>query len=180
MTAFFKAVGRLTWIVNVANFVLSELIIWLAPLGKSQIGSHVIWLGVQRCLQTPKWFVGVTVFENHWKSLIQHCERSYVHILSGQKLIKDAKMYHFWHFLLTFAHSKCKRSSQCWMRLFLWFSNTVKQGQIHFRNCIRTLIQNTYSSTKSNATVVKNEPKMSHLSHCALQKIKVAVAKEEL
>ena len=27
---------------NVANFVLSELIIWLAPLGKSQIGSHVI------------------------------------------------------------------------------------------------------------------------------------------
>ena len=42
MTAFFKAVGRLAWIVNVANFVLSELIIWLAPLGKSQIGSHVI------------------------------------------------------------------------------------------------------------------------------------------
>lgn len=27
---------------NVANFALSELIIWLAPLGKSQIGSHVI------------------------------------------------------------------------------------------------------------------------------------------
>ena len=30
--------------------------------------------------------------------------------------------------LSTFVHSKCKRSSlrsQCWMRLFLWFSNTV-------------------------------------------------------
>ena len=30
--------------------------------------------------------------------------------------------------LTTFVHSKCKRSSlrsQCWMRLFLWFSNTV-------------------------------------------------------
>ena len=32
-------------------------------------------------------------------------------------------------FLLTFVHSKCKRNllrSQCWMRLFLWFSNTVE------------------------------------------------------
>ena len=41
---------------------------------------------------------------------------------------KLAKMDHFWHFFLTFVHSKCKRSSlrsQCWMRLFLWFSNTV-------------------------------------------------------
>ena len=36
------------------------------------------------------------------------------------------KMDHFWHFQWTFVHSKCKRSSlrsQCWMRLFLWFSN---------------------------------------------------------
>ena len=33
-----------------------------------------------------------TVFENHRKSLIQHCElRSYVYILSGQKFIKNAK-----------------------------------------------------------------------------------------
>ena len=34
----------------------------------------------------------------------------------------------FWHFWLTFVHSKCKRSSLCsqyWMRLFLWFSTTV-------------------------------------------------------
>ena len=41
---------------------------------------------------------------------------------------KLAKMDHFGHFLLTFVHSKCKRSSlrsQWWMRLFLWFSNTV-------------------------------------------------------
>ena len=38
---------------------------------------------------------------------------------------KLAKMDSFWHFWLTFVHSKCKRSSQCWMRLFLWFSNTV-------------------------------------------------------
>ena len=41
---------------------------------------------------------------------------------------KLAKMDHFWHFKLTFVHSKCKRSSlrsQCWMRLFQWFSNNV-------------------------------------------------------
>ena len=44
---------------------------------------------------------------------------------SFQKL---AKIDHFGHFWLTFVHSKCKRSSfrsQCWMRPFLWFSNTV-------------------------------------------------------
>ena len=44
---------------------------------------------------------------------------------------KLAKMDHFWHFWLTFVHSKCKRSSlrsQCWMRLFLWFSNTVQRS----------------------------------------------------
>ena len=34
----------------------------------------------------------------------------------------------FWHFYLIFGHLICKRSSlrsQCWMRLFQWFSNTV-------------------------------------------------------
>ena len=34
----------------------------------------------------------------------------------------------FWHFYSTFVHKKCKRSSlrsQCKMRLFMWFSNTV-------------------------------------------------------
>ena len=47
-----------------------------------------------------------------------------------QKLVK---IDHFWHFQWTFVHSKCKRSSlrsQCWMRLFLWFSNTVCKAQI--------------------------------------------------
>ena len=39
----------------------------------------------------------------------------------------------FWHFSLTFVHSKCKLSSlrsQCWMRLFLWFSNKYC-GKLH-------------------------------------------------
>ena len=41
---------------------------------------------------------------------------------------KLAKLDYFWHFKLTFVHSKCECSSlrsQCWMRLFLWFSNSV-------------------------------------------------------
>ena len=49
-----------------------------------------------------------TLFENHPKCLIW--------------------IFKFWHFYWNFWHSKCKRSSlrsQCWMGLFLWFSNTV-------------------------------------------------------
>ena len=41
-----------------------------------------------------------------------------------------AIMDHFWHFPLIFVYSKRKRSSLrplCWMRLFLWFSNTLQQ-----------------------------------------------------
>ena len=48
-------------------------------------------------------------------------------------------MDHFWPFLLTFIHSKCKGSwlrSQSWMRLFLLFSNTVKVPKTH---CVDTL-----------------------------------------
>ena len=38
-----------------------------------------------------------TVFDNHRKSLLQHAsEASYVYILSGQKLIKNAKNSPFW------------------------------------------------------------------------------------
>ena len=42
--------------------------------------------------------LGLKMFENHRKSLIQHyCERkSYVYILSGQKLIKNVKNGSFW------------------------------------------------------------------------------------
>ena len=41
---------------------------------------------------------------------------------------KLAKIDDFGHFYWTFVNSKCKRSSlrsQCWVRLFLWFSNTL-------------------------------------------------------
>ena len=40
---------------------------------------------------------GGTVFENHRKSLIQHCERSELRLhLSGQKLTRNAKNSLFW------------------------------------------------------------------------------------
>ena len=42
----------------------------------------------------------LTVFENHRKSLIQHCERSELHLhLSGPKLIKNVKNSPFGEFL---------------------------------------------------------------------------------
>ena len=48
-------------------------------------------------------------------------------------------MDHFWHFWLTFVHSKCKRSSlrsQCWMRHFQSFSNIVTVSEyVHYKNC---------------------------------------------
>ena len=50
-------------------------------------------------------------------------------------------MDHFWHFQWTFVHSKCTRSSlrsQCWMRLFGWFSNIVTvtvSEYVHYKNC---------------------------------------------
>ena len=40
------------------------------------------------------------MFENHPKSRIQHCGRSELSLyLSGQKLLKNAKMIHFGEFL---------------------------------------------------------------------------------
>ena len=46
-----------------------------------------------------------TVFENHRKSRIQHCERSEVllHFLNGRKFIKNAKMVNFGDFLKTWS-----------------------------------------------------------------------------
>ena len=49
----------------------------------------------------PTYFI---VFENHRKSLIQHYERSKLSsYLSGQKLIKNAKMIYFGEFLKTWS-----------------------------------------------------------------------------
>ena len=55
-----------------------------------------------------------TVFENHRKSLIQHCEQSYGYILSGQKLIKNAKNGSFWRVFenLKLAVKQCYQTDQ--------------------------------------------------------------------
>ena len=42
--------------------------------------------------------------------------------LGFQKL---AKMHHFWHYWVAFLWKWSSLRSQCWMRLFEWFSNTV-------------------------------------------------------
>ena len=59
----------------------------------------------------------------------------------SQKLVK---LDHFCHFWWIFVHSKCKRSSlrsQCWMRLFGWFSNTVlKLNYIIYPPCFMYLL----------------------------------------
>ena len=54
-----------------------------------------------------------TVFENHRKSLIAS-EASYVYILSGQKLIKNAKNGSFWRVFekLKLAVKQCYQTGQ--------------------------------------------------------------------
>ena len=54
-----------------------------------------------------------TVFENHKKRLIQHCERS-VYILSGEKLIKNAQNGPFWRVFesLKLAVKQCYQTGQ--------------------------------------------------------------------
>ena len=56
-----------------------------------------------------------TVFENHRKSLIQHCERSELRLhLSGQELIKNAKNGPFWRVFenLKLAVKQCYQTGQ--------------------------------------------------------------------
>ena len=73
---------------------------------------------------------------------------------------KLAKMDHFWHFELTFVHSKCKRSSlrsQCWMRLFLWISNTVPlREQIYLRSSCKRKVESdaTFAKRKSKKILI--------------------------
>ena len=74
------------------------------------------------------------------------------------------KMDHFWHFELTFVHSKCKRSSirsQCWMRLFLWFSNNVVVSFILcFWALLRLVISDKYfKSSKLKGHGYKENPR---------------------
>ena len=72
--------------------------------------------------------------------------------LGFQKL---AKLDHFWHFELTFVHSKGKRSSlrsQCWRRLFLWFTNTVPLLSFRYTRFVANQTE-TVISYRDNLTV---------------------------
>ena len=56
-----------------------------------------------------------TVFENHRKSLLQHCERSELRLhLSGQKLIENVKNGPFWRVFenLKLAVTQCYQTGQ--------------------------------------------------------------------
>ena len=54
------------------------------------------------------------MFENHRKSLIQHCELRYVYILSGLKFIKNPKNGPFWRVFenLKLAVNQCYQTGQ--------------------------------------------------------------------
>ena len=50
----------------------------------------------------PQLINAITVFENHRKSLIQHCERSELRLhFEWTKVLKNAKTAHFGEFLKT-------------------------------------------------------------------------------
>ena len=55
-----------------------------------------------------------TMFENHRKSLILHCEQRYIYVLSGQKLIENAKYVQFWGVFenLKLAVKQCYQTGQ--------------------------------------------------------------------
>ena len=59
-----------------------------------------------------------TVFENHRKSLIQHCKQSYVYIMSRQKFIKNTKIGQFWRVFenLKFAVKQCYQIGHFWWK----------------------------------------------------------------
>ena len=62
-----------------------------------------------------KFSIKYTVFENHIKGLIQHCERSELRLLSsGQKLIQNAKNGQFWRVSenLNLAVKQCYQTGQ--------------------------------------------------------------------
>ena len=89
---------------------------------------------------------------------------------------KNRQIAPFLAFLLTFVYSKCKRSSlrsQCWMRLFLWFSNTVIShlstlSRIRYLKAFSKLV-NSLSWIVIGVQVVLWQPKAEKWSNCNLR-----------
>jgi len=80
------------------------------------------------------------VFENYKKKVSFNIasEESYVYILNGQKLIKNAKKKSFWRIFdsvtrqVSFNRTKIggkRQNSQFQMRHFQYFSNSVRKGK---------------------------------------------------
>ena len=65
-------------------------------------------------IKCPFLAAGLTVFENHRKSLILASEVSYVYILSGQNFIENAKNGPFWRVFenLKLAVKQCYQTGQ--------------------------------------------------------------------
>ena len=81
---------------------------------------------------------------------------------------KLAKMDDFWHFQWTFVYAKCKRSSlgsQYWMRLFLWFSNTVRNLIPFWIFAREGLFQDWISNHSFMYAAFQNCKAMSHAWH---------------
>ena len=104
-----------------------------------------------------------TVFENHPKCRIWICEFGIFHqFLSFLVTLFDQKIDNFWYFWSAFVHPKSKRNSlrsQCWMRLFLWFSDTVPQ-------CDKSRF---YLAKLTHPTIVRLQKNYEHLFKGALK-----------
>ena len=93
-------------------------------LSKSNLIQHILFKNYSKCCI---WIFGILAFSINFCPINADLSGNTVWPQASifQKL---AKKEQFWHFELTYVHSICKRSSlrsQCWMRLFLWFSNSV-------------------------------------------------------
>ena len=78
----------------------------------------------------------------------------------------------FWHFWLTFGHSKCKHSSlrsQCWMRLFVGFSSSISFGfklGIYFLTCLSNSSVSSFRRTEkcNDKGILKTHPDHEQIS----------------
>ena len=106
-----------------------------------------------------------TVFENHRKSLIQHYERSKLSsYLSGQKLIKNAKMIYFGEFLKTWS----LRSSNVTGQVTLIWTKIGENALIEKFKCDILDDFQTLCYIKENLTRRLNGQKLPFVTVCNL------------
>ena len=92
---FFTLIIISSYTANLAAFLTVERMATPIESAEDLADQNTIRYGTLIGGSTMTFFRYCTAFENHRKSLIQHCERSeasYVYFLSGQKLIKMPKL----------------------------------------------------------------------------------------